>query len=58
MSVRIASAFGARPGSARETSRSAVASQALSTLERNGWTVLPFSGQMRSFSPVAGSYQL
>ncbi len=35
-----------------------MASQPLSTLEANGWTGLPFSGQVVSLAPVAGSYQL
>ena len=58
MLLRSRSAFVASWGSARLTSSSAVAIQALSTLDRNGLTVLPFSGQMRSFAPVCGSYQL
>src|SRR4029450_12064290 len=44
-------------GAARGGSGGPVASRALSTLERNGWRVLPPTGQTRSFSSVAGSYQ-
>jgi hypothetical protein len=40
------------------TTSSAVASQALSTLDRNGWTTLPSMGHAVSFSPVDGLYQL
>ncbi len=58
MDLRSLSAFFARPSSARLTSSSAVASQPLSTLDRNGFTTLPFSGQIRSLAPVCGSYQL
>ena len=58
MSSRIAFACAARRGSARAARSSPVASQPLSTLERKGCTSLPFSGQIRSFSKVFGSYQL
>ena len=58
MPVRIASAFFFSAGSARETSSSAVASQPLSTLDRNGLSVLPSVGKVRSFAPVVGLYQL
>jgi hypothetical protein len=40
------------------TTRRAAPSQPLSTLETNGSTWLPSSGQVRRVSPVAGSYQL
>ena len=58
MSSRIRSACLASEGSARAASSSPVASQPLSTEDRNGLTVSPESGKVRSFSPVAGSYQL
>ena len=54
----IASALRRRRGSALATSTMAVASQALSTVEANGWTVDPSAGQVVSSSPVASSYQL
>ena len=40
------------------TTSSAAPSQPLSTLETNGSTWLPSSGQVCRVSPVAGSYQL
>ncbi len=58
MSLRIASASSARAGTARAVSSSPVASQPLSTLERKGLIGSPLPGNARSFSPVAGSYQL
>jgi hypothetical protein len=36
----------------------AAAIQPLSTEDRNGYTGLPFTGQVVSLAPVAGSYQL
>ena len=58
MSSRIAVASSASDGSARAVSSRPVASQPLSTDDRNGFTWLPFSGQMRSLAPLCGSYQL
>ena len=50
--------MGAAAPPALATTRSAAPSQPLSTLETNGSTWLPSSGQVCSVAPVASSYQL
>ncbi len=58
MSSSTACASSDSAGTSDVTIVRAVASQPLSTLERNGKTVLPSAGQVVSFAPVAGLYQL
>ncbi len=58
MRAKISAASGPATASEFLTTSSAAPSQPLSTLDTNGCTVVPFSGQMRTGSPVASSYQL